>query len=94
MIKYFAVIVARKAVTYTRTIVPPGAKFIIYEITIPISTDKMAIEIDINAVFLKPFPNSMAVIFGITINDDISKKDTPTNRIDAITVMSASTMKR
>ena len=62
-----------------------------YEITIPVNTDKMPIETDIIAVFLKPFPNIMAVIFGITINDDISS--TPTNRIDVMTTMLAGTMK-
>ena len=57
----------------------------------PLVPDKMPIETDIIAVFLKPFPNIMAVMFGITINDDISS--TPTNRIDVMTTMLASTMK-
>ena len=57
----------------------------------PLVPDKMPIETDIIAVFLKPFPNIMAVMFGITINDDISR--TPTNRIDVMTTMLAGTMK-
>ena len=89
---YFTVIVTKNVPIDTSTIVPLGAKFITYEITMPVDTDKMAIEIDINAVFLKPFPKIIAAILGITINDDISS--TPTNRIDAITVILASTMKR
>jgi hypothetical protein len=63
-----------------------------YEITIPAITDKTAIIIDINAVFLNPFPNITAVILGITISDEISK--TPTNLNEVITVTLASTMKR
>jgi hypothetical protein len=57
--------------------IPPGAKFIMYDITIPPNTDKTAIIIDINAVFLNPLPNIIAVMFGITINEDISS--TPTS---------------
>ena len=63
------------------TIVPPGAKFIIYDVTMPPKTDETAIIIDIIAVFLNPFPNIIAVMFGITINEDISR--TPTKRSDA-----------
>ena len=70
------------------TIVPPGAKFIMYEVTIPPITDKTAMIMEINAVFLNPFPNVIAVIFGITISDEISK--TPTNRNEVITVTLAS----
>ena len=71
------------------TIVPPGAKFIRYEVTIPPITDNIAMMMDINAVFLKPLPNIIAVIFGITINDEISK--TPTSRNEVIMVILAST---
>ena len=74
------------------TIVPPGAKFITYDINIPPITDMIAIKIDINKVFLNPFPSIIAVIFGITINEEISK--TPTNLTEAITVRPASTIKR
>ena len=74
------------------TIVPPGAKFIPYDINIPLITDMTAIEIDINKVFLNPFPNIIAVIFGITINEEISK--IPTNLTEVITVTLASTIKR
>ena len=63
-----------------------------YDIIIPPITDRTAVKIDINNVFLNPFPNIIAVIFGITINEDISK--TPTSRREAITVTLASTMKR
>ena len=75
----------------TMTIVPPGAKLRMYDIIIPDSPENTATKADINAVFLNPFPNIMAVILGITINDEIS--NTPTNRIDVITVILASTMK-
>ena len=75
-----------------RTIVPPGARFATYEITIPITTDETAIIIDINAVFLNPFPNIIAVMFGITINEEISR--TPTKRSDAITVKLARPINR
>ena len=90
--EYFVANVAINMTTETRTIVPPGAKFSIYEIIIPVTTDNTDIETETKAVFLKPFPNIIAVIVGITINEEISK--IPTNRIDAITVMPASTMKR
>ena len=66
------------------TIVPPGAKFIMYEVIIPPITDKTAMIMEINAVFLNPFPNVIAVMFGITINDEISR--TPTSRNEVITV--------
>lgn len=72
--------------------VPPGAKFIMYDITMPPNTDETAIIIDINAVFLNPFPNVIAVIFGITINEDINR--TPTKRSDEITARLARTIKR
>lgn len=75
-----------------RTIVPPGARFATYEITIPINTDETAIIIDIKAVFLNPFPNIIAVMFGITINEDISR--TPTKRRDAITAKLARPINR
>ena len=74
------------------TMVPPGAKFIMYDITMPPNTDETAIIIDINAVFLNPFPNVIAVIFGITINEDINR--TPTKRSDEITARLARTIKR
>ena len=85
-------ITARKTQTEIMTIVPPGAKFITYDITIPTTTERTAIKIDINNVFLNPFPNIIAVIFGITINEEISK--TPTSLTEVITVTLASTMKR
>lgn len=85
-------ITARKTPTEIMTIVPPGAKFITYDITIPTTTERTAMKIDINKVFLNPFPNIIAVIFGITINEEISK--TPTNLTEVITVTLASTIKR
>ena len=91
-LKYLVLITARKTVTEIMTIVPPGAKFITYDITIPPITDRAAVKIDINNVFLNPLPNIIAVIFGITINEEISK--TPTSRTEVITVTLASTMKR
>jgi hypothetical protein len=74
------------------TMVPPGAKFIMYDITMPPNTDETTIIMDINAVFLNPFPNVIAVIFGITINEDINR--TPTKRSDEITARLARTIKR
>ena len=74
------------------TMVTPGAKFITYDITMPPNTDETAIIIDINAVFLNPFPNIIAVMFGITINEDINR--TPTKRSDAITARLARPIKR
>jgi mannose/fructose/N-acetylgalactosamine-specific phosphotransferase system component IIC len=59
--------------------------------TIPHTTDTIAIPIEIIAVFLKPLPNNIAVIFGSTISADI--KRTPTSLIDVTTVIAASTMK-
>ena len=72
------------------TIVPPGAKSKTKEVTIPPMTDTAAIEIDINIVFLKPFPSIIALIFGITINEEIRR--TPTRRTDTITAKLARTM--
>ena len=63
-----------------------------YDITMPPNTDETAIIIDINAVFLNPFPNIIAVMFGITINEDINR--TPTKRRDAITARLARPIKR
>jgi hypothetical protein len=88
----FAPIVPRSIKIFVRTIVPPGARFATYEITIPINTDETAIIIDINAVFLNPFPNIIAVTFGITINEEISR--TPTKRTDAIRAKLARLIKR
>jgi hypothetical protein len=85
-------IVPRRKNTVKRTIVPPGARFAMYEITIPTNTEETAIIIDIIAVFLNPFPNIMAVMFGITINDEISK--TPTKRSDEITAKLARPINR
>jgi hypothetical protein len=84
--------VTRNITIETSTIVPPGAISHIYENIIPISTEQTAIIIDPIAVFLNPFPSIMAVILGITINEEI--KSTPTNLIEVITVILASTMKR
>ena len=74
------------------TMVPPGAKFIKYDVTMPPNTDETAIIIDIIAVFLNPFPNIIAVMFGITINDDINR--TPTKRSDEITARLARPINR
>ena len=74
------------------TIVPPGAKLKINENTIPLITDATAIEIAINVVFLKPFPNIIALMFGITINEEIRR--TPTRRTDTITAKLARTINR
>ena len=47
---------------------------------------------DMIAVFLNPLPIVIAVMFGSTMRDDMS--NTPTNFIDAMTVMLATTMKK
>jgi hypothetical protein len=46
---------------------------------------------EISAVLLKLAPNIIAVILGITINEEISR--IPTNLMEAITVKLARTMK-
>lgn len=53
----------------------------------PKTTEKIEIAHEINIVFLNPFPSINAVMFGITINEEISR--TPTSLIDAIIVMLA-----
>lgn len=88
----FATIEQRNIAIDKMTMVPPGAKLNTYEITIPPSTEKTAIETEISAVFLNPFPNVIAEIFGITINEDISS--TPTRRTEAMTVKLARTINR
>lgn len=60
--------------------------------TIPNTTENTDIAQEINTVFLNPLPSISAVIFGITISDEISK--TPTSLIDAIMVMLARTMNK
>lgn len=84
--------VIRKTKTEIRTIVPLGAEFSIYDNTIPDTTETIDMNTEINTVLLKPVPNIMAVMFGITISEEISK--IPTNLIEAITVTLARTMKR
>jgi hypothetical protein len=92
LIEYFTENVIKKTKTESRTIVPLGAEFSIYDNTIPDTTETIDMKTEINAVLLKPVPNIMAVIFGITISEEISK--IPTNLIEAITVTLARTMKR
>ena len=50
----FIQIAVRKMPTEIMTIVPPGAKFITYDINIPPITDMIAMKIDMNKVFLNP----------------------------------------
>lgn len=57
---------------------------------IPNTTENTDIAHEIKIVFLNPLPNINAVIFGITINEEISK--TPTSLMDAIMVILARTM--
>lgn len=92
LIEYFTESVIRNTKTEIRTIVPLGAEFSIYDNTIPDTTETIDMKTEINAVLLKPVPNIMAVIFGITISEEISK--IPTSLIEAITVTLARTMKR
>jgi hypothetical protein len=88
----FAPIVPRRIAIDRITMVPPGAKFIIYDITIPPNTEDTPTIIDIIIVFLNPFPNIIAVIFGMTINEEIRR--TPTRRSEAITARLARPMNR
>ena len=60
--------------------------------TIPNTTENTDIAQEINIVFLNPLPNISAVIFGITISEEISK--TPTSLIEAIMVMLARIMNK
>ncbi len=60
--------VRRNIAIEVSTIVPPWAIFHIKKSIIPISTEHTTTKIKIIAVFLKPFPNNMAVTLGITIN--------------------------
>jgi hypothetical protein len=48
------------------TIVHPGAKLKTNGNRMPPMTASTAIETDMQIVFLKPFPNAIALIFGIT----------------------------
>lgn len=75
-----------------RTIVPLGARFATYDKMIPNTTETIAKLLEIRMVCLKPLPSTMAVKLGITINEEISR--TPTNLIDAMTVIHAITMKK
>lgn len=60
--------------------------------TIPNTTENTDIAQERNMVFLNPLPNISAVIFGITISDEISK--TPTSLIEAIMVILARIMNK
>ena len=58
----------------------------------PNTTEKTEIAHEINIVFLNPLPSKSAVMFGITINEEINK--TPTSLIEAIMVILASTINK
>ncbi len=73
-------------------IVPLGAELTMYDRNMPITTEVIEMSIEISTVFLNPVPNIMAVIFGITISEEMSK--TPTNLMEAITVKLARIMKK
>jgi hypothetical protein len=64
----------------------------VYDRNIPLTTDVTEMRIEISRVLLNPAPNIMAVILGITVNEEMSK--IPTNLMDAITVKLARTMKK
>jgi hypothetical protein len=57
----------------------------------PDTTEIIEMKTEISEVLLKPAPNIIAVILGITISEEISR--IPTNLIEAITVKLARTMK-
>lgn len=52
----------------------------------PNITQNTDIAEEINVVFLNPLPSNKAVMFGITINEEIN--NTPTSLIDAIMLYS------
>ena len=81
-----------KIIIETRTIIPPGATLSTYEDSIPTIAEKTARLIESIAVCLKPLENKMAVTFGTTIRDEVSK--IPTSCIELTTVMAAITTKR
>jgi len=60
-----------------KTIVPAGVISKMYEIIIPVTTEKIEKQIEMIAVCLKPLPNMIAETFGITNKAEINK--TPTN---------------
>lgn len=73
-----------KIPTSTITTVPLGARSRAYDNRIPKNTHEVDIIIDINNVFLKPYPSNNADKFGNTRSEDINKM--PANFIDTITV--------
>ena len=92
LIKYFATYTKRKKEIEISAIVPLGAELSTYDRNMPLTTDVIEMSTEINRVLLNPVPNIMAVILGITVNEEISK--IPTNLMDAITVRLARTMKK
>ena len=92
LIKYFAIYTNRKREIEISAIVPLGAELSAYDRNIPLTTDVTEMRIEISSVLLNPAPNIMAVILGITVNEEMSK--IPTNLMDAITVKLARTMKK
>lgn len=92
LIKYFAIYTNRKREIEISAIVPLGAELSVYDRKIPLTTDVTEMRIEISSVLLNPAPNIMAVILGITVNEEMSK--IPTNLMDAITVKLARTMKK
>ena len=92
LIKYFAIYTNRKREIEISAIVPLGAELSVYDRNIPLTTDVAEMRIEISSVLLNPAPNIMAVILGITVNEEMSK--IPTNLMDAITVKLARTMKK
>lgn len=58
----------------------------------PPNTDEVDKIIENKSVFLKPLLNNKAVIFGITIKDEIN--NIPTNFIETIIVMATKTVNK
>ena len=81
-----------KIIIEIRTIIPPGATFSTYEDNIPTIAENTAKLIESIAVCLKPLENNIAVTFGTTISDEVSK--IPTSCIELTTVIAAITTKR
>ena len=92
LIKYFVTYTKIKKEIEISAIVPLGAELSAYDRNMPLTTDVIEMSTEINRVLLNPVPNIMAVILGITVNEEISK--IPTNLMDAITVRLARTMKK
>jgi hypothetical protein len=81
-----------KMIIEIRTIIPPGATFSTYDDIMPTTAENTAKLIESIAVCLKPLENRIAVTFGTTIREEVSK--IPTSCIELTTAIAAITTKR